>query len=172
MDDMPGMPGSATTKQIVVNKGDVVPLDVSAPDNADFITSGQDLIITVEANRVVLKGFAGMADLPDPPSLQFQDGKAYSAVDVLKWTAEFKGIDFMSDSQDDLVDLDALFDMLNIAVRDGVDALDYVADAAGNGGVLIVRNDALAESGVSSSLDDLGGPISDLVDDPYKADES
>ena len=82
-----------------------------------------------------------------------------------------ESVGFMVDDQDELVDLDALFDALNVAAMDGVDAMSYIEDDA-TGNVLVVTNEALAKAGIASSLDDLGSTSDDLMKDQIISDES
>lgn len=74
---------------------------------------------------------------------------------------------------DELVDLDALFDALNVAVAEGSDAVDFEAGETPDSGILTVTNEALAVAGVSSSVDDLISVADDVnYSDPVISDES
>ena len=85
--------------------------------------------------------------------------------------SEIESVDFMIDDQNELVDLDALFDALNVAANEGVDAMSYIEDQH-TGNVLTVTNEALAKSGVSASLDELGSGSDDLLKDQIISDQS
>jgi len=74
---------------------------------------------------------------------------------------------------DELVDLDALFDALNVVVAEGSDAVDFQSGGAPDSGVLTVTNEALAVAGVSSSVDELVSVADDVnYSDPVISDES
>ncbi|MCG8493503.1 MAG: hypothetical protein MI743_17915 [Sneathiellales bacterium] len=74
---------------------------------------------------------------------------------------------------DELVDLDALFDALNVAVAEGGDAVDFKAGETSGGGILTVKNEALAAAGVSSSVDELISVADDVsYADSIISDES
>ncbi len=85
--------------------------------------------------------------------------------------SDIGSVDFMIDDQNELVDLDALFDALNVAAKDGVDAMSYIEDQTA-GTILTVTNEALTIAGVSSSIEDLGSSSSDLTKDIVISDES
>ncbi len=85
--------------------------------------------------------------------------------------SDIGSVDFMIDDQNELVDLDALFDALNVAAKDGVDAMSYIEDQTA-GTILTVTNEALTIAGVSSSIEDLGSGSSDLTKDIVISDES
>ncbi len=85
--------------------------------------------------------------------------------------SDIGSVDFMIDDQNELVDLDALFDALNVAAKDGVDAMGYIEDQTA-GTILTVTNEALTIAGVSSSIEDLGSSSSDLTKDIAISDES
>ncbi|MBL4740115.1 MAG: hypothetical protein JKY12_03930 [Sneathiella sp.] len=76
------------------------------------------------------------------------------------------------DDQDELVDLDSLFDALNIAAEEGVDAIGYVSGSDDQVGVLTVTNEALAVAGVSASMDDVSAVTGNRVTDSVISDES
>lgn len=80
---------------------------------------------------------------------------------------DIESVDFMIDDQDELVDLDALFDALNIAAKEGADAMSYIDDQD-RGGVLTVTNEAFA----ALDLDDLGTSADNLTPDKFLSDES
>jgi hypothetical protein len=81
-----------------------------------------------------------------------------------------EGVDFMIEDQSELVDLDALFDALNVAVKDGVDAMSYVGGE--NSGILTVTQDAFTQ--VAIALDDAGPSANsdDFIKDQIPSDES
>ncbi len=80
---------------------------------------------------------------------------------------DLESVDFMIDDQEELVDLDALFDALNVAAKEGVDAIQYIDDQQ-HGGVLTVPNEAFA----TLDLDDMGASTDDLTQDKFVSDES
>lgn len=82
-----------------------------------------------------------------------------------------ESVEFMVDDQNELVDLDALFDALNVAANEGVDAMSYI-EGEDVGSVLTVTNEALAKAGVSSSFEDLGSSSDDLHKEQVTSDES
>ncbi|MEH6402164.1 MAG: hypothetical protein V7750_02250 [Sneathiella sp.] len=94
-------------------------------------------------------------------------GQANQAV-----SQEAYDVGFMMDDQDELVDLDSLFDALNIAAEEGVDAIGYVSGSEGSSGVLTVTNEALAAAGVSASMDDVNAVADHGRADPVISDES
>lgn len=81
-------------------------------------------------------------------------------------------VGFMMHDQEELVDLDSLFDALNIAAEEGVDAIGYVGGTGGNSGVLTVTNEALAVAGVTGSMDDVNIVAGTTGNDPAAPDES
>ena len=81
--------------------------------------------------------------------------------------SDLESVDLMIDDQDELVDLDALFDALNVAANEGVDAISYIDDQA-HGGVLTVTNEAFA----ALDLDDMGVAADELTSDKMLSDES
>jgi len=81
-------------------------------------------------------------------------------------------VGFMMHDQDELVDLDSLFDALNIAAEEGVDAIGYVSGSDENSGVLTVTNEALTVAGVSASMDDVNVVAENRGSDPIISDES
>ncbi|WP_025899681.1 hypothetical protein [Sneathiella glossodoripedis] len=93
------------------------------------------------------------------------DSKTSSAANTIE------SVDFMIDDQNELVDLDALFDALNVAAKDGVDAMSYIEDQSGTS-ILTVPSEALASAGVTPAMDDLGKSGEDLIVDPLVSDES
>jgi len=119
-------------------------------EETDILATGS----TAEVERLL-----EVADIGDA------DQQAANAVSGIE------SVDFMTDQQGELVDLDALFDALNVAANEGVDAMRYIEDGD-VGSVLIVTNEAMASVGVSSSLDDLGAVSDDFVMDPVMPDES
>lgn len=85
--------------------------------------------------------------------------------------SEIESVDFMIEDQNELVDLDALFDALNVAAKEGVDAMSYIEDQ-NTGNVLIVTNEALAKAGVASSMDEISTGGDDFLKDHVISDES
>ena len=81
--------------------------------------------------------------------------------------SDLESVDLMIDDQDELVDLDALFDALNVAANEVVDAISYIDDQA-HGGVLTVTNEAFA----ALDLDDMGVAADELTSDKMLSDES
>ncbi|MEP3247376.1 MAG: hypothetical protein ABJN40_09400 [Sneathiella sp.] len=55
--------------------------------------------------------------------------------------------------QEELVDLDLLFDALNIAAEQGSDGIDFQSAEGQSGGILTVTNEALTASTGSTGLD-------------------
>ncbi|MEH6474621.1 MAG: hypothetical protein V7727_02980 [Sneathiella sp.] len=93
------------------------------------------------------------------------------SVDAISTDEKIESVEFMVDDENELVDLDALFDALNVAANEGVDAMGYIeGDEAGV--VLTVTNEALAKAGVSSSFDDLGATADEGLTDQVISDES
>ena len=82
-----------------------------------------------------------------------------------------ESVEFMVDDENELVDLDALFDALNVAANEGVDAMSYI-EGDETGVVLTVTNEALAKAGVNSSFEDLGSSSDDGLKDQVISDES
>jgi len=93
------------------------------------------------------------------------------ASDAVASGGTMESIEFMVEDQNELVDLDALFDALNVAANEGVDAMSFI-EGEGAGSVLTVTNEALAKAGVSSSFEDLGTSSEDLNKDYMISDES
>ena len=92
-------------------------------------------------------------------------------IDVIASADIIESVEFMVDDQNELVDLDALFDALNVAANEGVDAMSYIeGDEAGV--VLTVTNEALAKAGVNSSFEDLGSSPEDVLIEQVISDES
>lgn len=89
----------------------------------------------------------------------------------LETKQEIESVGFMVDDQNELVDLDALFDALNVAAKDGVDAMSYIEDSD-SGSVLVVTNEALAKAGIAASVEDLGHTSDDIMKDQIISDES
>lgn len=83
-----------------------------------------------------------------------------------------ENVEFASQEGEELVDLDALFDALNLVATVNADSLSF-SDATGNqGGILTVSNEALASVGVASSLDDVNTVSADAMNDTVISDES
>jgi hypothetical protein len=72
---------------------------------------------------------------------------------------------------EEVVDLDALFDALNIAAKDGTDSMNF-AEAEDGTGILTVSGHDLNIDVLSSGLDDLGDQQSDLMKTSIVSDES
>ena len=72
---------------------------------------------------------------------------------------------------DEVVDLDALFDALNIAAKDGADSMEFKAHENG-GGVLTVSGHDLDINAMPSGLDDLNDQTDDLLKTNIISDES
>lgn len=78
----------------------------------------------------------------------------------------------MDIDDDEMVDLDALFDALNIAVKDGASDMEFVATGEDGGGTLTVSGQALTVDGLPATVDDLDMPSSDLLKSVIVSDES
>ncbi len=85
---------------------------------------------------------------------------------------ELESIEFMTQEGEELVDLDALFDALNLVAKENSEAISYSDDPDQEGGILTVTNDALATVGVSSVLDDVNSVTSEGIQDHIVSDES
>ncbi|MEH6526293.1 MAG: hypothetical protein V7723_09485 [Sneathiella sp.] len=72
---------------------------------------------------------------------------------------------------DEVVDLDALFDALNIAAEDGADTMEFKALENG-GGVLTVFGQGIDINAMPSGLDDLNDQSDDLLKTNIISDES
>jgi len=90
---------------------------------------------------------------------QFLDGVSSSS--------DLESIEVMLDDQTDLVDLDALFDALNIVARTSSDAVTFVDDGHSNA-TLTVNAELLS----NVIIDDLDDPTAGLIKDHIVSDES
>lgn len=72
---------------------------------------------------------------------------------------------------DEVVDLDALFDALNIAAKDSANSMEFTAHENG-GGVLTVSGQDLDINAMPSGLDDLNDQTDDLLKTNIISDES
>ncbi|MEH6545889.1 MAG: hypothetical protein V7701_05645 [Sneathiella sp.] len=72
---------------------------------------------------------------------------------------------------DEVVDLDALFDALNIAAEEGADTMEFTALENG-GGVLTVSGQGIDINAMPSGLDDLNDQSDDLLKTSIISDES
>ncbi len=78
----------------------------------------------------------------------------------------------MDIDDDDMVDLDALFDALNIAVKDGASEIEFVATGEDGSGTLTVSGQALNVDNMPSTVDDLNIQSADLLKTVIVSDES
>lgn len=166
----------ATTddKFVSVKSGDIISVDIETPDLAAYALSGADLIITrVDGKVVVLQDFVDLAEAGDSAVIRFLDGEEYSAKDVVSWAGPGGiGIDFMVRDQEEAVDLDALFDALNIAAKEGVDAMDFVVDENSQEGLLTVHHKAFASEEIQAVVDNMNSDDIDTFKDFIVSDES
>ncbi len=72
--------------------------------------------------------------------------------------------------QEELVDLDLLFDALNIAAEQGSDSMDFQSAEGQSVGILTVTNEALTANPASTGLDPL--PDDAALKGPALSDES
>jgi hypothetical protein len=79
----------------------------------------------------------------------------------------FSGLDII---EEDVVDLDALFDALNIAAVDSPDAMEFVATE--KGGILTIPDQALSVDPISGTIDDFDVQSGDLLKSIIVSDES
>lgn len=86
--------------------------------------------------------------------------------------AGLEGLGFMAQENEELVDLDALFDALNLVAKENADSLNFTTDADHDGGILTVTNEAMASVGVSSVLEDLNTVPNEGLQDGVVSDES
>lgn len=161
-------------KYVSVKSGDIVSLDIDATDLALYAQSGADLVISqADGQVIVLQDFVDLAEGGDPAGIKFQGGEAYSAEDVMSWVVQSNGgIEFMEKDQDELVDLDALFDALNIAAREGVDAMDFVIDETSHEGLLTVHQKAFASEEIQTVIDSMSSDDIEPFQDRILSDES
>ncbi len=68
------------------------------------------------------------------------------------YSSDLESVEVMLDDQSDLVDLDALFDALNVVARSGSDAITVVED--GNSNTTLTVNAELLSSVIVDDLDD------------------
>ncbi|MBL4906653.1 MAG: hypothetical protein JKX94_04305 [Sneathiella sp.] len=85
---------------------------------------------------------------------------------------ELESIEFMSQEGEELVDLDALFDALNLVAKENAEAISYADNPDQGGGILTVSDKALASVGVSSNLDELNAVTNENLTDHVISDES
>ncbi|WP_169570195.1 hypothetical protein [Sneathiella limimaris] len=97
--------------------------------------------------------------------LQEADNSDHSVNNPANTSAAVSGL--LIEDQEELVDLDALFDALNIAAEDGVDAMSYIEDSD-NGNTLVIPSDAITTTG----LDEIGSNLVDPIEDRIVSDES
>ncbi len=161
-------------KYVSVKSGEIISLDVDTPDLALYAQSGADLVISQAGGRtIVLQDFVDLADGGDAAGIKFQGGEAYSAEDVMSWVVQSNGgLEFMEKDQEELVDLDALFDALNIAAKEGVDAMDFVIDENSHEGVLTVHQRAFASEEIQSVVDSMNSDDIETFKDHILSDES
>ncbi|PHQ68547.1 MAG: hypothetical protein COB93_10395 [Sneathiella sp.] len=74
--------------------------------------------------------------------------------------------------EEEIVDLDALFDALNIAAKDAPDALEFVLTGNDGGGVLTVSGQALGLDTLPSAPDNIDIQTADLLKAGIVSDES
>ncbi len=90
-----------------------------------------------------------------------------AAFNPVAGSSNLEGANIMIDDQNELVDLDALFDALNIAAGEGVEVATYAEDADHHG-VLTVNAELLN----SASLEDLESHANEAMADKIISDES
>ncbi|MCR9214520.1 MAG: hypothetical protein NXI13_12445 [Proteobacteria bacterium] len=78
----------------------------------------------------------------------------------------------MDIDDDEMVDLDALFDALNIAVKDGADDMEFVTTGKDGSGTLTVSGQALSVDGMPAPVEDLDIQSADLLKTVIVSDES
>jgi len=78
----------------------------------------------------------------------------------------------MDPDEEEIVDLDALFDALNIAATEEVDAMEFVATDTEGGGILTVSGQALSIDALPSAGDDLDLQTAELLKNTIISDES
>ncbi len=77
--------------------------------------------------------------------------------------------EIMPQNDEELVDLDALFDALNLVAQENADALTFSDNPSNDSGVLTVSNEALA---VTGGMDDIDTTVADGIGDRILSDES
>ncbi len=90
-----------------------------------------------------------------------------AAADPKTESSNVEGANIMIDDQNELVDLDALFDALNVAASEGVEVATYSEDADHHG-VLTVNAELLN----SASLEELESHATEALADKIISDES
>lgn len=161
-------------KYVSVKSGEIVSVDIEAPELATFALSGADLIITrIDGSVVVLQDFADLADEGDAAGIRFLDGNEYPADILISWTGPGgDGLGFMVKDQEEAVDLDALFDALNIAAKEGVDAMDFIVDEGSHEGLLTVHHRAFASEEIQAVVDNMNADDIEPLKDFIVSDES
>ena len=82
------------------------------------------------------------------------------------------GIEFMEKDHEEAVDLDALFDAMNIAAKEGVDAMDIIIDGDGQGGLLTVHHKAFASEEIQETVDNMNAGDIETFQNFIISDES
>lgn len=115
----------------------------------------------------------GKVDLEQLAEAEDEDGSSTQVSEIVSsGVTGLEDVGFMAQENEELVDLDALFDALNLVAKENADSLSFTEDGDHDGGVLTVTNEALASVGVSSSLDDLSTVPNDGIQDGVISDES
>ena len=81
-------------------------------------------------------------------------------------------LSFLDTSQSGIVDLDALFDALNIAAEKGGNTMEFVAGGPDGGGKLIISGADLTLEVIPAPADDMSHQTADLLKSGIVSDES
>lgn len=103
------------------------------------------------------------------------DGDIDSIVEIVSRSMLADGLEsteFMARNDEELVDLDALFDALNLVAQENADAFVMSDSPQHENGVLTVSNEALAATRGSSGLDDVEASAAEGLSDHVISDES